>query len=386
MITISERRTNFLCLLPSLGRGGAETQVVDLINGLNNSIFDKHLVVFESNLSLARKIDKNINFHHISRSQYGLLTVAIKIAALIDEKKIDVIHCSLQVALLVGWLAKFFSKKKPRLVVTLHTTINRNLKNEIIDKLVYQWLLRSCESIIFVCNNQLEFLSRKYSFIKNKSAVIYNGIDSSYFDPQLFVDSRAVVRRQMGLNETDIVLCNIAGFRPEKGQSILVSAFVEVLVRIPTAVLLFVGGGATKSEIEKKVKELGLEARVKFLGVLDDVRPVLSIATLSVQASTAVETFSIAMLESLSMGVPMVATNIGGTSEAIIQGISGELVESGDVGSLARSIIKIAENRNGENFSSKLCRNLVIERFSKAHMVFCYEKHFFHENTTIKAQ
>jgi len=361
-------------------------QVVDLINGLNNSIFNKHLVVFESNLSLVSKIDKNINFHHISRTQYGLLNVSRKIATLIDEKKIDVIHCSLQVALLVGWLAKLFSKKKPRLIVTLHTTINRNLKNEIFYRLLYQWLMRSCESIIFVCNNQLKFFSKKYSFIKNKSAVIYNGIDSSYFDPQLFVDSRAVIRRQMGLNETDVVLCNIAGFRPEKGQSILLSAFVEVLVRIPTAVLLFVGGGATKSEIEKKVKELGLEARVKFLGVLDDVRPVLSISTLSVQASTAVETFSIAMLESLSMGVPMVATNIGGTSEAIIQGISGGLVESGDVGSLARSIIKIAENRNGENFSSKLCRNLVIERFSKAHMVFCYEKHFFHENTTIKAQ
>lgn len=372
-----EKKIKLLSILPSLGKGGAEVQVVSLVNALDARYFDKYLITFESNKSLLPLIDHSSVKHSLySRERNNIFYVAMKVAKFIKKNQIDLIHCSLQVALLVGWLSRLLTLKKPILVVTLHTTLHRGWRDELYEKLIYQWLLRCCDCVIFVCHNQFTHWKNKYPFLIDRSAVIYNGININHFSPDSFADRKASIREELGLKETDIVVCNIAAFRPEKGQSILLDAFRKVIKQIPDAVLLLVGGGIARNKIETQANEYGFGDRVKFIGIKDDVRPILAVSSLSVQASTAVETFSLAMLESLSMEIPMVATNIGGTSEAIKNYETGILVEPNNVDVLAESIIYFLELISHDVSIKQNCRKLVRENFSEHKMVSRYHNEF----------
>ena len=371
-----DKKVKLLAIVPSLGKGGAEVQVVNMMNQLVVDEFEKYLVSFENSRDLSSDIDYgSVKYIHFPRADNNIFYVAKKIARLIDEKKIDIIHCSLQIALLVGWLSRLMAERKPLLLVTLHTTLHRSWKDRFFELLIYQWQLRACDFIICVCQAQLIHWMHKFPFIKDKSEVIYNGVEPKHFDPNIFQNKINIIRKELGINENEVVLSNIAAFRPEKGHLVLLESFKRVLHEIPNALLLFVGDGATRKEIEKRAVLYNIADRVRFLGVLKDVRPVLSISAINIQASTAVETFSIAMLESLSMGVPMVATNIGGTSEAIIPEKTGILVKPGDVDDLTSSILLALKNTNSQ-FVGENLRGFVMQNFSQKVMVEKYSNVF----------
>ena len=109
---------------------------------------------------------------------------------------------------------------------------------------------------------------------------------------------------------------------------------------------------------------LGLSDRVFFLGNLSDVRPLLSTSNITVLASTAVETFSIAMLESMAMKVPMLASDIGGLSAAIRPGKTGYLTEPGNISELAASLEKMSGDPQAVVDMGERARKLVEGEFS----------------------
>lgn len=359
-----------LFVLPSLLRGGAEVQTIDLVNGLNTARFEKYLVTFEKQLGQRERIDtENVVFANFVREWKFDRSPARRIARLIDERQIDVVHCSLQIAMLMGWLAIRYSCRKPKLIVALHTTINRDSKNELFDKVLYQWLMRSCDKVICVCHAQEKHWQRKFPFLIGKTQVIYNGIDIEKFNPEMHQQMGRTLRQQLGISIQDKVICHIAGFRPEKGHAILLEAFGRLIQRSKDVFLLFVGDGALRLEVEERVRKASLSNRVHFLGTLADVRPVLAASDCSVLASIAVETFSIAMLESLAMRVPVVATDIGGTSEAVLPGQTGLLVPAKDPDAMANALHSILEHREGCEAMGAAGRNLVMQDFNAASMI-----------------
>jgi len=355
-------------VLPSLLRAGAETQVLNLVNGLDSACFEKHLFVFEQRLDQLDRVDRRqvVFHHHLRRHKYDIRP-AIQLARLIDERHIDIVHCSLQIALFVGWLAIRLAKHKPRLVLALHTTVNRNQRDEWLGRLFYQWLMRSCDRIICVCKAQEVYWQEKYSFLCGRTTVIYNGMDTEWFDPAKGAVMGERLKRQHHIPEDAFVACCIAAFRPEKGHRYLLHAFKEVVSIYPNSYLLLAGDGPLHEEMKLFVQETRLCEQVLFLGVLNDVRSVLAASDISIIASTA-ETFSMAMLESLAMGVPMVATDIGGASEAIQHGQTGLLVPSGDSTSLASAIERLILDGNARKRMGESGRLLVEEKFRQTGM------------------
>jgi len=313
------------------------------------------------------RLDHNkIKFFNKHRKYKLDFTMVKTISNIISKEKIDIVHCTLQISLLMGWLAIRLVKRKPILISAIHTTINKSLKEEFYDRILFQWLLRSCNHIVFVCENQARYWETKYSFLSEKSVVIYNGVDPAHFDPVPFRGKRKEFRKSLYILEDSTVITCIAGFRMEKGHHILVEAFSQIN---PDSYLLLAGDGETRRDIESLVKKKGLQKRIKFLGSLQDVRPLLAASDLSVLASTAVETFSIAMLESMSMGVPVVATNIGGLSEAIAPGKTGALVPPGNPDILGKTLSEIIHNPSLLKTMGMKCRELIINKFSKDTMV-----------------
>ena len=365
-------RPGILFLVPSLCRAGAEMQVVSLANALDRTVFRKHLLSYMENLDqYARIAQEEVDFYHTPRKGRFDLHLIRTISRIIDLKEIDLIHCTMQHALLIGWLAKHFSKRKPRLVAAIHTTINESLIGELSDRWLYSRILCKCDKIVFVCQKQKTFWTERYPSIEKNSTVIYNGVDTAYFNSSKFVAKGMQLRIELGIPEKATVVCCIASFRPEKSHDILIEAFSKL---DPSCYLLLAGDGEKKCQTQQIVKSKNLQDRVKFLGVLPDVRPVLAASDVSVLASTSVETFSMAMLESMSMGVPMVATDIGGLSEAINPGETGMLVKVGDAGDLAQGIEAVIHDSRKLDIMRKNCRKVVLEMFSERAMISITEQ------------
>lgn len=360
--------TGIRCLIvvPALIRAGAETQAIDLANGLAGKGHAIHLCSFEPQLDQRDRIAGSVRFHHVLRRSKYDWTLVQRLAALMDREEIDVVLGVLQFATLAAWLASRRSQRKPRVVAAVHTTINRGLKEEIHDRLLYRRMLRGLPAVVFVCEHQRTHWLRKYPELAPVSRVVHNGVSPERFRLEEFADAGRQLRRTLSIPEQGFVFASIAAFRPEKGHKLLLDAFAEVR---DEAWLVLAGEGALRASMEAHARATGLGDRVRFLGSIPDPRPLLAASNATVLASTAVETFSMAMLESMAMGVPMIAPRIGGLPEAIVPDETGLLFPVGDTAELARCLRAVTASPSKAADMGRLAREKLVREFTFAKMV-----------------
>ncbi|MCZ6680910.1 MAG: glycosyltransferase, partial [Candidatus Poribacteria bacterium] len=133
------------------------------------------------------------------------------------------------------------------------------------------------------------------------------------------------------------------------------------------AYLVFAGDGELRPIMESYAAAAGLNRRTRFLGNIPDTRPLIAASNATVLASTAVETFSMAMLESMAMGVPMIAPRIGGLPEAIIDGDTGLVFAIGESSTLASCMRSVVERpsaaaRMGASAELKVTQSFTLEK------------------------
>jgi len=354
-----------LIVVPSLRRAGAETQAIDLANGLASRGHSTHVFSFMTGTDQRNRLDRAVKFHyHLRKQKYSIEYIA-KLTRLIDEEQIDVIHCVIQHSALVSWIAAKLSKRMPPLVAAIHTTINYDVKSELADRLLYRHVLNRAASVVFVCKHQQEHWLEKYQSLSARSVVVYNGIDAKRFNSEGFALAGHELRNRLAIDQDMFMFCCIAAFRPEKGHDLLVKAFAGLPQH---AVLVLAGDGIVRSKIEKLVKQLAVTERVKLLGNLSDVRPLLAASDASILASTA-ETFSMAMLESLAMRTPVIAPHIGGLSEAIVDGETGMLFPVGDYHSMTKSMLTMMKSSRLLETMGRLGEQKVRREFSLDTMI-----------------
>ena len=360
---------NVMFVVPSLVRAGAETQVVDLVNRIDPARVRAHLFTFERQLDQLGRLDRERVTHHqcVRRSKYDL-EPARALGRLIDELEIDVLHCTLQIALLAGWLARRYSRRQPRLVVAVHTTLNRDRMGDLQDVLLYQWLMRRCERIIFVCDAQRHHWIGRFPFIARSAVTIHNGIDIDRFAPSQAAPAGRALRTRLGIADDAVVIAHVAAFRPEKAHRVLLEALAVLMAAQPQVQVVFAGDGPLRAAITEQGAARGLGARLHFIGNVADVRPVFAAADLSVLPSVAVETFSLAMLESLALQVPMIASDLGGAREAVLDGQTGLLVPPGEPAALAAALAALCADPARRRRMGQAGRELVLARYTGAQM------------------
>ncbi|BCX87774.1 L-malate glycosyltransferase [Methylomarinovum tepidoasis] len=355
-----------LFIVPSLRRAGAETQVVALVNGLAARGHEVHLLTFERHLDQAGRLHERVH-HHVARRRWKFdFGYTREIARVIDRYGIQLIHTTLQFALLAGWLGRLRARRKPPLVASLHTTVSRNAKEEWQTCLLYRRLLRRCARVIFVCDNQRGYWLSRFPELRDRSWVIHNGIPPERFRRSQFVSAGKTLRDRYGIAEQAVVFGCIAGFRPEKAHDLLLQAFDRIE---GDAWLLLAGDGPLKAEMEARASRVGKAARIVFLGQVEDSRPVIAACNATVLASVAVETFSMAMLESMAMEVPVIAPEIGGLPEAVIQGRTGLLFPAGDVSALTERMQRIVDDPDQASDMGEMAQEWVAERFTESQML-----------------
>ncbi len=362
------RKINILFIIPSLGTGGAERQVVDLINGLSRDRFNLFLFTFGNRLDLLESLDRDrLGFYHHPRRNKLDLSAVGEIAAIIKREKIDIVHATLQIAVLFGLLGKVWALRKVKLVSALHTTLNISRRGDLFDRFVYAPVMFFCHRIITVCRNQQAYWSRKHPRLSKKFMTIYNGIDSDKFRDTLSAAEKRALRTSLGIRAGEFVAAVVAMLKPGKGHEYAFQA-VRALNDGGTGLkLLLIGDGDSRRELEALSEKLSLSKNLVWLGYQKDPRPFLSLSDVILVPSVA-ESFPMAILEALSMGKPVIASRVGGNSEVIKDGENGFLVPARDVESLAEKVRILQEDAGLRERLSRQARESV-KQFSLAEMV-----------------
>jgi glycosyltransferase involved in cell wall biosynthesis len=171
----------------------------------------------------------------------------------------------------------------------------------------------------------------------SKLQLIYNGLDAKLFEDAR--SQRETMRRQLEIKNHELMIISIANLIPYKGHADLIEAAQQVIKAIPESRLVLVGEDrGIQKNLEDRVKVLGISKRVMFLGRRDDVPALLAAGDLFVLSSHE-EGFSNVVLESMASGLPVVATDVGGNREAILDGVTGWLTPPKDPANLADKMI-----------------------------------------------
>jgi len=340
-----------------------------LVNGLPGSQFEKHLLTYRPGDDLREDTHTSeVKLHEIIGTHKFDLSIGRKIGRLIDGYDIDIVHCTLNNALLYGMMGKFFAGRNPAIVSVIHTTSTVDIKHELADWLVYRPLLKRCDQIWFVSQIQARRWIKKMPFIADRYRVIHNGVNIEEYQRSPFISGGRKFREKLGIPNDAKIVCSVAGLRPEKLHKVLIDAFRLVQSKEASTYLLLAGDGVLKDTLQRKVSDLKLDKNVVFLGALPDVRSLLATADCKVLVSAA-ETLSMAMLEAMAMQVPVITTEVGGASEAIENEVSGYLVPPGDAAGLADTILEILNDDERRLAMGQRARESVVEDFGQRGMI-----------------
>jgi glycosyltransferase involved in cell wall biosynthesis len=333
---MSAARPGLLFIVNSLEVGGAEKQVVTLLNHLDGGQFRLHLAYLKSGDRLLGQLDTGkldtLTCCNVSR---GVEQRAIRqLAALIQAHSIDALICTNMYSMLYGYLARARTRPGPKLATVFHTTLLRTYK-EKAQMLLYRQLFRRNDLLIYVSENQRDRW-RDWGLRAAADAVVQNGIDVDHFSTER-TPRHEHLRASLGLTEADYVIGLCSGLRPEKAHGDLLHALARLRGRGVAAKALLIGDGPERSRIESITAELGLREHVIITGLQEDVRPYIACCDVMTLVSHT-ETFSLAALESMALGKPLVMSDIGGASEQVVHGQTGLLFEPHDIAALTEQL------------------------------------------------
>ena len=327
-------------LIDSFKYGGAERQFVQLIKGvrrINNiephvGYFEEFDEGFKDELS-----DLDIPLIFFQRTQKYDLKLFRKLHHYVLNNNIHLLH---SFSVLAGLVATVYSKFMR--IPVIASTI-RNSKDATL-ALYLSVRIQSFLADRFVSNSRAGFTTRFKKMRKN-FRVIHNGIDLNMFE----VDETEVraVRSRYRLKDFDYIISMIASLTNKKDHDTLLEAFTLVLDSKPNSLLLVVGDGPERERLEKKTIDLSIEENVVFTGYLHNIFAILANTHISVLMTNPVkhlEGVPNCILESMAMGVPVIASCGGGTNEVIENDVNGILTEPQNVRELATCIKRILDD------------------------------------------
>jgi glycosyltransferase involved in cell wall biosynthesis len=231
-------------------------------------------------------------------------------------------------------------------------------------------------SVIAITDFTRRSLIETYNIPAEKVARIYQGTDTERFQHSDNTWKEARNRYPLSRNASPI-LGSIGSFEPRKGHPVLFEALDELVKSsLPNAHLMMVGDGPDETMLKGEVRTLGLERNVSFFPFTDEPNYVFEQLDITVLPSLYKEGLPNVLLESMSMGVPVVSSNIGGVSEIVFEGETGYMVEPGDKSAFAEAIKKVWENQNNYQEMRIKARSLIVNQFDKATQFKRFLSHF----------
>jgi glycosyltransferase involved in cell wall biosynthesis len=330
-----------LFLLSSLTSGGAERHVISLLNRLDLQAFRLSLAYLkpETQLLPALRTDRLDAVVSLNVRRKLDLAAVRSIADFIDRHEVKVVVSTNPYPALYSVLASRLARHRPRQVEVFHSTTFHSRK-EKIQMALYRVVFRSLDLLVYVSRLQRDYWSAR-GLRARRETVIHNGIDTSYFSDSFSSEQKRSLRARFGILDSDYVVGICATLRPEKAHGDYLLAVSRLRKLGLPAKGLIIGDGPERLAIEGRIRKLGLAQHVSVTGFQADVRPFVASCDVMTLTSHS-ETFSLAALESMSMGRPTVMTRIGGAEEQVSHGITGFLFAPRDIDGLTGLLSDLA--------------------------------------------
>lgn len=356
-----------LFIVNSLITGGAEKHVVTLLNHLDASHFRLHLAYLKREEALLPQLQARrlASVTCCDVTHWIEFDAVRRIRRIIDAGGIDAVVCTNSHSTLYGRLAVRGCEPAPRLVTVFHTTVLQTYK-EKMQMLLYRRLFSRCNLLVYVSENQRRYW-RERGLRPASDEVVYNGIDTDWYTDRRSDAEQLAFRRALGFRAEDFVVGICSALRPEKAHGDLLAAIARLRAQGLPAKGLLIGDGPQRPRIERTIARLGLQAHVRITGVQDDVRPFVSSCDAMALVSRS-ETFSLATLECMSLGKPLVMTDVGGADEQVIRDQHGFLFEPGDIDALTKHLAALtsasARARFGAAAAQRVRKLFTVQRMA----------------------
>jgi glycosyltransferase involved in cell wall biosynthesis len=349
-------------VIGQLSRGGAEKQLYELVKGINREMFHPVVISLSSGGGWVKEFRKlNIQVIELQRRKNREFTRLFKLIKLFRTIKPDIVHTYLFSANSYGRIAAIIAG------VPVIIASERSLPERGKDKKGYQVFLDKLLAFFshgIICNSLKASgtLVKKYSFDADKVFTVHNGINTVDFLRETDLDSQQKIAGK--------VVGTVGRLSSPKNYRLFLEMARIVLENFESRNLKFViiGDGELRDELEKYSQQSGIADNVVFIGESDDVFPLLQTMDVFVMTSL-YEGLSNAIMEAMLAGLPVVATDVGGNRELVVNGETGFLCSSNDASSLAARVIGLLGNEQDAGQMGDKGKKRVITEFSVEKMV-----------------
>jgi glycosyltransferase involved in cell wall biosynthesis len=361
---ITVGRPRVLQLVLSLSPGGTERLVIEICRHLATTVESVVCCLDEPGDWAAEVTNLNIPVVALSRKPGFHPSLALRLAQVISEHDIDVVHCHHYSPYVYGLLATAL-RPGVRLVFTEHGRLSTGApswKRRLVNPLLSLWPGPVCA----VSNDLKQFMMAE-GFPERRIEVVYNGIDPG---ERPRPGQCGAAREALGIDQDAFVVGTVGRLDPVKNLAALLRAHAVVNARHPHAHLVVVGGGAEQPALEDEARRLGIAAAVTFAGHRADVRFLMSGFDVYANCST-YEGVSLTILEAMATALPVVATRVGGNPEVVIDHETGLLVP-GHARAIADAVLALAADPRRRHAMGEAGRWRVKRHFSLERMVEQY--------------
>ncbi|MGD0487408.1 MAG: glycosyltransferase [Syntrophorhabdales bacterium] len=285
--------------------------------------------------------------------------ITLKLYQLFRKLNPDIVHVHLNYS---GILAARMAKTSV-LVNHIHNIYPGKSKVKIAMENI---LFRLPDVSIAVSSNAREFTWKQLRAPKLPIEVVRNGIDVVSLE---VTKTKAEVRKELSIDDDEQIILTVGSLTDQKGQWHLISAYARLNLLLPRTRLVIVGKGPLEGSLRNQVLSLGLEDRILFTGLRNDVPNLLNSASMFVLPSLW-EGIPLALLEAMYFRLPCIVSEVGGIGEIIENGMDGILVEPADETALCVSMESLVKNKLlreslGEEANKKVRRCFTIDRTMK---------------------
>lgn len=325
-----------LCI-PSLALGGAEKFVVDLASHMDKTKYDVTVAITRNSTQTIFRdqlFQSKVRIVDLSGGNY--FEMCVKQCAYLMKERPDVIHANVGSILHILLVCLFFPKI--RKLYTVHNEPKLLYHDNLIKKAIYKFAFK-CGGFIPVGISKTiqEEVAADFGLRIKETRVVNNGVDTELF-------SFNPIKK----NQDIIEIITTGRLHKVKNQEQLIRVFSELIQVEPNLRLMVLGEGDTRAALEKQIHELGIIDYVSMPGMKKNVSEYLQQADIYVSTSLT-EGLPLSILEAMSCGLPVVATDVGGTKDIVNDGVNGFMISKNDDKALYEAILKLVISKNLRN-------------------------------------